>query len=121
MAERYAYDPLGLDTGSLAGAVRGAIYGGALGAALGTLFPQVCFVAGTEVVTGAEYRDDEGNLRQVTAQRLRQMGKQRRLDVLEAVRLNVVLYMTCAIEMLKAGESVHTRDEHDPEGTFWSQ
>jgi hypothetical protein len=73
------------------------------------------------VVTGVEYEEEEeGNgeviVREVTARRLSQMGKEKRAAILEKARLKIIRYMTCAIELLQAGDWVITRDESDAEG-----
>jgi hypothetical protein len=84
--------------------------------AVGWFFNPTCFAAGTEVVTGVEYEEEEGIVREVTARRLSQMGKEKRAAILEKARLKIIRYMTCAIELLKAGDWVLTRDESDAEG-----
>lgn len=109
----------GFFAGAATGLAQGLIMGPVDGA-VGWFFNPTCFAAGTEVVTGVEYLDEEESgeviVRAVTAKRLSQMGKTRRLATLEKVRLKIIRYMTCAIELLKAGDWVLTRDESDAEG-----
>jgi hypothetical protein len=101
--------------GASQGALNGALIGGLNGAAFWLVNP-TCFVAGTQVVVEMEYLDEEGNVDRVTARRLSQIGRERRLATLEAMRLRGTRYTTCPIELLKAGDWVLTRDESDAEG-----
>ena len=108
------------DTGTLAGAWHAGwtsgLMGLGMGAGLGALFHRVCFVAGTQVVTGVE---EEGAAE--TPAELAAGG--RGSGVAAATR---VRYVTVPIEQLVAcgggemgdggGQHVLARDQHDPAG-----
>jgi len=96
-----------------AGFQRGAM-GLGMGTALGALLHQVCFIAGTQVITGIEYEDELGQPATLTAKGFAHLAG----ESSTALQLRILRYLTQSIETLQPGQAVLTRDEHNPDGTL---
>jgi len=96
-----------------AGFQRGAM-GLGMGTALGALLHQVCFIAGTQVITGIEYEDELGQPATLTAKGFAHLAG----ESSTALQLRILRYLTQSIETLQPGQAVLTRDEHNPDSTL---